>query len=363
MFNQIEKLQNDAFKNDPYSIEEKDKNIMLAKWLNVLTEFHSANSPEYKNIINSIWNTSNQARALEDFPYLPVSIFKKLDLMSVQKEDVKTILTSSGTSGQDVSKIYLDSEASRLQQKALANSLSKFLGNKRLPMLVIDTNNIFKDPKLITARGAGDLGLMRNGTDHHFVLDDEGNLNLPSIKKFFKKYKDQRFFMFGFTFMVWKEFFQKLKGNRFDLSNGILIHSGGWKKMIDESVSPEVFKSSLSKEFNLKNVHNFYGMVEQIGSLFFEGPNGLLYPPNFADVIIRDTVTFEPLPHGESGLIQVLSMLPTSYPGHSLLTEDLGIIESVSSNKKRVYGKGLRVIGRVPKAELRGCSDVIASES
>ena len=56
----------------------------------------------------------------------------------------------------------------------------------------------------------------------------------------------------------------------------------------------------------------------------------------------------------------MVSLLPKSYPGHSLLTEDLGVIESVRKSG-RFIGKGLRVIGRVKKAELRGCSDVIAA--
>ena len=113
--------------------------------------------------------------------------------------------------------------------------------------------------------------------------------------------------------------------------------------------------------FGLTSIHNFYGMVEQIGSIFLEGPDGLLYPPNFADVIIRDPITWQPLPLGQPGIIQMLSLLPTSYPGHSLLTEDVGVIEKIGSGIDGWRGKGLRVIGRVPKAELRGCSDVIAA--
>jgi phenylacetate-coenzyme A ligase PaaK-like adenylate-forming protein len=362
MFNRIEQLQNEAFQNEPYSLGRKNKNEMLIRWLNIITKYHFENCIEYKNIINAIWNGSRVIEKIEDFPYLPVSIFKKLGLTSVNKDDIKITLTSSGTTGQDVSKIYLDSQTSGLQQKALVNSLGKFLGNKRLPMLVIDSGSVFKDPKLMSARGAGVLGLMRYGTDHHFAIDDQGNPNFDDVIKFLKKYKDRPFFMFGFTFMVWKEFFQKFKGTGLDLSNAVLIHSGGWKKMVEESVSPEIFKSALLEEFGLKNIYNFYGMVEQIGSLFFEGPDGLLYPPNFADVIIRDPISFDPLPTGETGLIQVVSMLPVSYPGHSLLTEDLGVVETIDPIKIGWKGKGLRVIGRVPKAELRGCSDVIAAE-
>src|SRR6185295_642461 len=76
----------------------------------------------------------------------------------------------------------------------------------------------------------------------------------------------------------------------------------------------------------LTRVYNFYGMAEQVGSVFLEGDDGGLRPPACAEVIVRDPATWEPLADGRSGLIQVLSALPLSYPGHSILTEDLGVV-------------------------------------
>jgi hypothetical protein len=64
-----------------------------------------------------------------------------------------------------------------------------------------------------------------------------------------------------------------------------------------------------------------------LGSIILEGSDGLLYPPNFGDVIIRDPKTLEVVPDGKKGIIQVLSIIPQSYPGHSILTEDIGVIE------------------------------------
>ena len=58
------------------------------------------------------------------------------------------------------------------------------------------------------------------------------------------------------------------------------------------------------------------------------------------------------------GFIQSFSVLPSSYPGHSLLTEDIGIsygIDDCSCGKK---GRYFKVLGRLKKSELRGCSDV-----
>jgi hypothetical protein len=111
----------------------------------------------------------------------------------------------------------------------------------------------------------------------------------------------------------------------------------------------------------LRNVYNFYGFVEQIGSVFIEGPDGLLYPPNFTDVIVRRPHSWEPAAVGEEGVIQVVSLLPRSYPGHSVLTEDLGVVETIDAGIGGRFGKAIRVAGRAPKTELRGCSDVIAA--
>jgi len=98
-------------------------------------------------------------------------------------------------------------------------------------------------------------------------------------------------------------------------------------------------------------------MVEQIGSVFLEDEDGFLHCPSFAEVIIRDPATWEPAAAGQTGIIQVLSILPRSYPGHSILTEDLGAWFPEQPGRAW-HGRRLRVQGRIPRAELRGCGDV-----
>lgn len=344
---------------EPYSVPQSEKEPILLQGLNQLTKRNYENCLPYKNIINGIWKKQISCSFIDEVPYLPVSIFKSVELASVPKDDLKLTLTSSGTTGQVVSKIYVDSVTSNRQQRGLSSSLRHALGPKRLPMLVIDSSAVFKNPQMMSARGAGVLGIMRYGRDHVFALDENLEPNYDQVQTFLEKNKGQPFFMFGFTFMVWLQFFERFKHLQLDLSNATLVHSGGWKKMIDRSVNPKHFNDSFYEVFGLNNIFNFYGMVEQIGSIFMEGENGLLYPPNFSDVIIRDPNTWEALPVGETGVIQVLSLLPGSYPGHSLLTEDMGRIETIDAD---LQGKGLRIIGRVPKAELRGCSDVIGEK-
>ena len=58
------------------------------------------------------------------------------------------------------------------------------------------------------------------------------------------------------------------------------------------------------------------------------------------------------------GFVQLISLLPTSYPGHNILTEDLGEIINKPNCNCSLEGKRFLIHGRVKEAEIRGCSDV-----
>ena len=64
------------------------------------------------------------------------------------------------------------------------------------------------------------------------------------------------------------------------------------------------------------------------------------------------------LNHNNKGIIQLISLIPTSYPGHNILTEDLGIIYGEDNCSCGLKGKYFKVLGRVKQSEARGCSDV-----
>ena len=72
--------------------------------------------------------------------------------------------------------------------------------------------------------------------------------------------------------------------------------------------------------------------------------------------MIRDK-HFNVVADGQKGFIQLFSLLPTSYPGHSILTEDIGEVVEDSSCDCGQNGKRVLVHGRVKQSEIRGCSD------
>lgn len=350
-------MLDDLIDSVQYSLLQSDKERILLENLKMLTARHTSRCPEYQRIIKVMAPGYAVADRLEDLPYLPVALFKSHYLKSIPDQRVHTILTSSGTTGQAVSRVAVDTDTARYQSKALTAIMKTVLGKRRLPMLIADNRELLRDPTMLSARGAGVLGMMLFGHQHTFALHGNMSADREALIAFLTRFGGEPFLVFGFTFMVWKYLLPAVRG--LDLSNGILIHSGGWKKLADESVTNDVFKATWEKETGLKHIRNFYGMVEQIGSVFLEGSDSLLYPPNFAEVIIRDPYTLKPLPPGKAGIIQLLSLLPHSYPGHNILTEDMGVVE-YKDREDGWRGKGLRVLGRVAQAELRGCGDVHA---
>ena len=352
----------DLLQAPQYSLSQPEKEALLLPCFNELTAHHRQHCAGYNRLMSVIYGSKGAARSMQEIPFVPIGLFKSHLLSSVAAEAVFKTVTSSGTTGQQVSRITLDRETAQLQTTALSRIMTHVLGPHRLPMILVESAAVVADPSRLNARAAGVIGMMNFGRQHFYCLDESMHLDEPGLRAFLEKFGRQPFLIFGFTFMVWEYLLQRIANSGLDLSNGILIHSGGWKTLEAKAVTNTEFRRSFADKTGLTGIHNFYGMAEQVGSVFLEGEDGYLYPPNFADVIIRDPLTFREQPIGKPGVIQVLSLLPRSYPGHSILTEDLGVIHGVDNSTCGRKGKYFSVIGRVPKAELRGCSDVHASQ-
>jgi hypothetical protein len=343
-----------------FSLSQAGRETTLLPRLDELTAHHRASSPGYERILSSLGISPDESFAtIADLPWLPVRMFKTHDLKSIPDDEVFKTLTSSGTTGAGASRIYLDKAAAAAQTKQLGATLREVLGTERLPMLLVDTIGIIKNRRSFSARGAGVLGMANFGRKHVYVLDENDRPDVEAVKEFLARHGDQPFLIFGFTFLVWQYLYEVARAQGLDLSNGILIHSGGWKKLIDRAVGNTEFRRRFKADTGLHRIHNYYGMIEQIGTVFLEGPSGnSLYCPDFADVVIRDPRTWQEQPVGVPGVIEVVSTLPRSYPGHVLLTEDLGVCNGIDDGDWP--GKHFSVLGRLPKAEARGCSDTFA---
>lgn len=347
------------FTTTPYSLRRDAKRAQLATTLGALTRHHYELCAPYQRILDAIHFDPTSTASVDDIPFLPVRLFKEYDLRSVGETDVVKTMTSSGTTGQQVSKIYLDKTTAALQTKTLSKIVAAFIGPKRLPMLILDTSAITKNRAMFSARAAGILGFSMFSTDRMYALDENMALDRAGIEAFLAKHAGSDLLVFGFTSIVWQHFVKELQRTEFrpDLSRGTMIHGGGWKKLLDQAVSSQVFKQTLRDACGISRVHDYYGMVEQTGTIAVECEQGVLHTSIFADVIVRRARDFGVAAIGEPGIMQVLSVLPGSYPGHSLLTEDEGVILGEDDCACGRFGKYFKVSGRIRNAEIRGCSD------
>ncbi len=343
----------------PYSLSQAQKRALYRRELTALTAHHREHCAEYRHFLAAVGCPKDTPLEPEELPFLPVSVFKQRTLRSVPEQEVFKTLTSSGTTGQAVSRICLDAETSADQQTVLSRIVGDFIGQQRLPLLVLDSKRVLRDRAMFSARGAGILGFSIFGSRSCYALDDEMRLDLGAVREFLQKVAGRRILLFGFTYIIWAEVVRALEeqGETLAIPDGILIHGGGWKKLAGQAVSPEEFKDRIARRLGVRQVYDYYGMAEQTGCIYMECPCGHLHASVWSDVLFRRPQDHSLCAPGEPGLIQVLSLLPRSYPGHSLLTEDMGVLLGEDDCPCGRLGRYFKVIGRAPRAETRGCSD------
>ena len=341
---------------------EKNLNFMINRksfFIEILQlmKSHYKLNAKYKKFLDNSSIKLNTIKKIENLPFLHINIFKFHSLVSGSFKKVVTKLSSSGTSGQRKSTIYLDKQNVILQKKTLLNLLKQNISKERLPMIILDKNPNFIDKSHYSAKIAAIYGFSLIGKNYFYLIKKNGQIDYQGFNKFLKKNKYKKIFLFGFTYDVFINLIKNFKQNiKINLNNSILLHGGGWKKMEGLKISKSSFKSKLRKKFNIKKIINYYGVVEQTGSVFFECDEcNKLITNQYADVIIRNT-NLDPCDNNEQGLIQLLSTVPRSYPGNSILSEDLGILYKNKCKIHKKY-KSFGVLGRIKKVEVRGCSD------
>lgn len=351
-----------VYRADPYAEDSTVKSARLLEEMNALTAFHAERCPAYRRILFAAFQGKMTVTRLEDVPWLPVRLFKELELRSQPPELIVKILTSSGTSGQRPSRICLDKDTASAQAQALVRIFRSFVGVKRLPMLIVDHAGVVKDRNSFSARGAGIIGFSQFGADQTYALLSEAmQPDWQALDAFIARHQGEKILLFGFTFVVWQHLLRaaEREGRRLDFGDSILIHGGGWKKLEENKVSNSEFKERIRHTLGVRSIHNYYGMVEQTGSIFIDCEEGYFHAADCCEILIRHPRTLEIQPVGAAGLIASMSTIPRSYPGHVLLTEDLGVIHGVDNCRCGRRGAYFSVLGRLPSAELRGCSDTL----
>jgi hypothetical protein len=351
----------------PYYIDPCQRHDLLLALLKQELAYACDRNPRFRNYVEQWPVDFRVAEQIADLPYLPVGVFKQNPpLTLIGSEEIKRVLVSSATTGQSPSRVILDTATAKRMAKGLVTIIRDFIGPSRRPYLVVDTPENLLARTEMGARSAAIQGLNSFATEVVSCLraSAEGDLSLDreNLLSAAARWKFAEVLVYGFTFVIWTQLVRSLlrEGLTLALPQARVLHSGGWKRLEQQAVSRQAFSRGVAAVFGCSEdrVLDYYGMVENVGVVYPDCAYGNKHVPAFAEIIVRDPLTLAPVGAGQRGLIQVCSVLPTSFPGFLVLTEDLADVQGLDQCPCGRRGLSFRFAGRAPKAELRGCGNI-----
>jgi hypothetical protein len=364
---EIEQAIESVLLQPPYGVDPQQRHSVLLALFKQELAYACERNPRFRNYVEQWPVDFRVADKISDLPYLPVGVFKTSPpLALVGADDVKRTLSSSATTGQVPSRIVLDAATARRMAKGVITIIRDFIGPARRPYLVIDTPENLAAQAELGARGAAIQALGSFATEVVSCLrpghNGDSSVDLEKLLACAAKWKDSEVLVYGFTYVIWTNLVQPLQrqGITLDVPNVRVLHSGGWKRLHEQAVTRDAFTRGVASIFGCSpyRVIDYYGMVENVGVIYPDCDHGNKHVPAFADVIVRDPLTLAPVKAGQRGLIQVCSVLPTSFPGFLLLTEDMAEVIDYDGCPCGRRGISFRFAGRAPKAEVRGCGNL-----
>ena len=336
-------------------------------------QFHYDHNEAYRQFCNRKgFDPHMPLTDIAQIPPVAVSVFKELgfSLASVPKEDIRLRLQSSATSGTP-STIVVDKETSRRQAKAMVKVMQEVIGHERKPFLVMDIDPRSDFKALLGARFAAITGYLNFASKAaYFLKANEKKVSyfdVQAMQEYLQTLPvEQPVVVFGFTYILYSQVLKALQASQIQLhlpKGSRIIHIGGWKKLESEKVEKSLFNKQLSDVFGIEptDVVDIYGFTEQMGLNYPDCPCGCKHTSNYVRVLVRDAQTREVLPAGKEGMLEFISPVPHSYPGNAVLTDDLGYILDEPCPCGR-GGTRFVVTGRLKKAEIRGCGDILANK-
>jgi hypothetical protein len=333
---------------EPYTVNHEEKKSYFMDAIRQVTLHHYSSCLPYQRLCDRRQFSPDQFNEIGELPYLPTDIFKDAPILSVAEESVVRKIKSSATSTGRPSVVGLDKNTNKRQIKCFNKIVTDRIGSRRYKFIILDEPSSIGRGSIVSARSSTIRSLLFCSKEAHTcIVEEHGKFRLDEDKLdlLLREAEELReeIIIFGFTFILYKYVVRPIieAGKKYQLSSSKVIHIGGWKKLEAEKVTGEKLIEDCCRAFGVaqENVIDFYGFR--------------------AEVIVRDPLSLNPLPHREEGLLQFITPIQTSYPGHSVLTEDVGFVNGVDNCSCGRNGTTFKMVGRATDAEIRGCGDIM----
>jgi phenylacetate-coenzyme A ligase PaaK-like adenylate-forming protein len=350
---------------DAFDFSDENKNLFLNS-MKEMCEFHFENSDIFRGLCNQHNFKPSDLIKYEDvnkIPHIIVTAFKTHKIISVPETEISLTLTSSGTQGQK-SQINLD-ESSFTRQAFMRSSIVK---SQKLSSDSLVNYMVFSySPNISGQKGAAHTFQKYTefapAKEKYFALqgNSETDVNFNANNSIDKliKYSEMGLPLrvvgfLAFSYATFKEM-QKLKIKLEFPAESLLLTGGGWKSHTGETVDFEKYAEIVNDVLGIApdRIRDFYGMVEH-GVPYMSCSNRHYHIPIYANVKAIDPGTLEILPNGETGILKLQTSYIKSTPAISVLSTDLGFIES--NCKCGLQGDYIVLKGRAGVQKHAGCA-------
>lgn len=297
--------------------------------------FQYENSAVYQDFCNYLKKNPSNVKQLEEIPFLPIQFFKSHDILSTQ-ESIKTIFTSSGTTGQQTSRhLVTDVE---IYKRSFQDAFKIFYGN------IEDYVVLALLPSYLEREGSSLIYMVQEMI--HRTNQPESGFYLNNYQELISKIKllenqGKNILLIGVTYAL----LDLIEIEKLALKNTIIMETGGMKGKRKEMIREEMHQI-LCDGFGVEVIHSEYGMTELLSQAYSLG-NGIFECPPWMEILIRDTEdALEYLPFGKTGGINVIDLGNVNSCAF-IATQDLG---------KKYENQTFEVLGRFDHSDVRGCN-------
>jgi hypothetical protein len=322
-----------------------------------------ASNEVYRRFAEGRGATPDSVRSWEDVPAVPAAAFKQLPLVSGDPRQVERVFRTSGTSVGRRGQHPVQSLA--LYHASLLPPFRKHVvPESDLPFLsLIPSPEVQPDSSLSAMVGAA---MAAFGADGSAWLATAEGVDFAAFERALALFERSRrpVLVLGtaFAFVHWMDASAHCKPSRFRLPPGSRVLETGGFKGRSRAVSREGLYAALANRLGIAPewIVNEYGMTELLSQYYEPGIGQTplpgvsladslavrrLVPPPWLRFRVLDPSTLDPVPDGERGLIAHFDLANVGSVS-AVLTQDVGFRD----------GDGLKLIGRTPGAEPRGCS-------
>ena len=320
-----------SFEKDLSLLNDSDfENIALA-----LFKLQAKENKVYKQYLTYLGVNPEQISNIASIPFLPISFFKDLDVMSGNWKE-ESLFLSSTTSGTKASRHKVKSIEAYLENST--RIFKHFYGD-------LENYHFFALlPSYLERKGSSLVEMVS-----HFVKKSKSDLSAFYLKDrselaeglMMAKASQKKVMLWGVTFAL----LDLAEDRELDLSSCVIMETGGMKGRREEITREELHKF-LCARFNVQTIHSEYGMTELFSQAYSKG-EGYFRVPKGMKMIIRDiNDPFKSLETGKTGGINVID-LANIYTCAFVETQDLGRIRQDGS---------FEVLGRIDNSDIRGCN-------